>query len=596
MIAKNVGIRRARGEFILATNIDIVFSDELIKFLAARRLEKGRMYRIDRTDVMSDVPLHASLDEQLAYCRQHVIRLCAREGNYSLTVDGFRENEAPDITRPGSGIYFGNGWFSVERWETKPPFRWIAGEAEINLAKVRPEGGILVLEVEAGPGIGSAPAVLQVLDKSGSLVAEWRVEGRATLELVLPPELRSGAQSFRLRVREGGLARVDDPRILNFRVFRCDWLESRKRFAAPQSALAVVRETRPLLTRMLADWRASRGIVSLVTKGPAILRRTVALLGKRGGDIFETGMEYRMGEGWHELERAPAEKFRWVSEAQLAVRVTAQMSSLALILEPGPGIGFQPFTLVIKNSARQVIGRAPIRGVTYVDVPLPMPSGTFATLMLTAEVEATRTHEDPRLLSFRVHACGAGARSVDSADAFETGPARFWMALTAGSSEADVEWDEMMEKCQAQIVEMGRPLFLHSNACGDFTLMAREHWHDLRGYPELDLFSMHLDSLLCAAAHHGGAREEILPEPMRIFHIEHAIGSGWTPEGQAQLYERLARKRIQTVSYEEVAWLVTQMRYLRAPVVFNLEDWGLAGTALEETSPAKVSYASGFDS
>src|SRR5579883_2071122 len=29
MIAKNVGIRRARGRFILATNIDILFSDEL---------------------------------------------------------------------------------------------------------------------------------------------------------------------------------------------------------------------------------------------------------------------------------------------------------------------------------------------------------------------------------------------------------------------------------------------------------------------------------------------------------------------------------------------------------------------------------------
>src|SRR5690349_11117145 len=29
MIAKNVGIRRARGEYILATNIDILFSDPL---------------------------------------------------------------------------------------------------------------------------------------------------------------------------------------------------------------------------------------------------------------------------------------------------------------------------------------------------------------------------------------------------------------------------------------------------------------------------------------------------------------------------------------------------------------------------------------
>ena len=55
MIGKNVGIRRARGQFVLATNIDILFSDELAKYLAARRLEPGRMYRIDRHDAMSDV-------------------------------------------------------------------------------------------------------------------------------------------------------------------------------------------------------------------------------------------------------------------------------------------------------------------------------------------------------------------------------------------------------------------------------------------------------------------------------------------------------------------------------------------------------------
>ena len=34
MIAKNVGIRRARGQFVLATNIDILFSNELARFLA----------------------------------------------------------------------------------------------------------------------------------------------------------------------------------------------------------------------------------------------------------------------------------------------------------------------------------------------------------------------------------------------------------------------------------------------------------------------------------------------------------------------------------------------------------------------------------
>ena len=33
MIAKNAGIRRARGRFVLATNIDIIFSDELMAYI-----------------------------------------------------------------------------------------------------------------------------------------------------------------------------------------------------------------------------------------------------------------------------------------------------------------------------------------------------------------------------------------------------------------------------------------------------------------------------------------------------------------------------------------------------------------------------------
>ena len=589
MIAKNVGIRRARGEFILATNIDIVFSDELMMFLAERRLEKGHMYRIDRTDVMSDVPVNGPLDEQLAYCQQHVIRLCAREGIYPVTKDGFRQNEVQDITAPGSGFHFGSGWFPVERWESQEPFRWIADEAEILLANAQQRGGVIVLEVEPGPGLGSAIAVLQVLDSSGSLVAEWTVKGRTTLELMLP----QGTQSFRLRAPGGGLPVVHDPRILNFRFFRCDWAESQTHAAVERSAFAVFEEARPMLMRMLAARRASRGIVSLLVKGPGLLWRTVDLMKKRGDDIFQAGMEYRLGPGWHELERAGAERFRWVSEqGQLAVRITEQIRSLALVVEPGPGLGFQPFTLLIRDSSGQLIARAPVSGVTYLDVALPMPRGTLATLVFEPEGGTTRTSSDERVLSFRVYACGGGVRKARATGTIEPRVARFWMAATIASRAPEVNWESTLEKSRTQIEEMGRPAFLHLSACGDFTLMAREHWDELRGYAELDLFSMHLDSLLCFAAHHAGVRERVLAEPMRIYHIEHGIGSGWTPEGKGQLYERLAQKRIQSVSYEELVWSIAQMRRLGATVIFNLENWGLAGTALSETSPSTVLYAS----
>ena len=127
------------------------------------------------------------------------------------------------------------------------------------------------------------------------------------------------------------------------------------------------------------------------------------------------------------------------------------------------------------------------------------------------------------------------------------------------------------------------PDFLHTNACGDFTLMAREQWFDLRAYPEMDLFSMNLDSLFCFAAHYGGAREEMLSDPMRIYHIEHGSGSGWTPEGQAKLFERIAAKGLTFIDNDEVLAMAAQMRHYGAPMIFNHEDWGLAEFELRET-------------
>src|SRR5262245_24773608 len=47
-IGKNVGLRRARGEFALTTNADVVFSDELMRKLATRTLERDVFYRTDR--------------------------------------------------------------------------------------------------------------------------------------------------------------------------------------------------------------------------------------------------------------------------------------------------------------------------------------------------------------------------------------------------------------------------------------------------------------------------------------------------------------------------------------------------------------------
>ena len=52
-IAKNVGIRRARGQFLLTTNTDIFLSRGVVARLASRSLERGILYRAVRYDLKS---------------------------------------------------------------------------------------------------------------------------------------------------------------------------------------------------------------------------------------------------------------------------------------------------------------------------------------------------------------------------------------------------------------------------------------------------------------------------------------------------------------------------------------------------------------
>lgn len=124
------------------------------------------------------------------------------------------------------------------------------------------------------------------------------------------------------------------------------------------------------------------------------------------------------------------------------------------------------------------------------------------------------------------------------------------------------------------------PALLHVNGCGDFTLMHRDDWYRLGGYAEWEMFSLHLDALLCHAAHAAGVREVILREPMRLYHIEH--GSGLTPEGELDLYARLERIGLPMLSGNELMRLALEMRKQRRPKDFNGPRWGMAEESFPE--------------
>lgn len=121
---------------------------------------------------------------------------------------------------------------------------------------------------------------------------------------------------------------------------------------------------------------------------------------------------------------------------------------------------------------------------------------------------------------------------------------------------------------------------IHANAPGDFTLLARRHWFDLHGYPELTMSATHIDALFCYMAYHAGVREAALKPPMVIYHIDHSRRTG---DSMIDAKQPPAAGRIPRLSDAQLGAWAVQMRRQRRPIVFNDESWGLAGDTLPET-------------
>jgi hypothetical protein len=455
MIGKNVGIRRARGRFVLATNIDILFSNELASFLGARRLEENRMYRVDRYDAMSDVPPDAALDEQLAYCSTHLIRVNRRDGTFEVMPDGGPALSSEDIASPESGILLGQGWFTPEHLGPMETFRWAQEEAEVLLAEAPEPGATLVVDLEVGPASLGQPVNLEVATDDGQILVALTLDDRSRLHLQLPSP-RPNRLWFRAT---GEFFQVNlNTRTLCFRAFRFGWENG-------QPSAPAALEPAPRLNRILRIWHSLQYVIAKLAYGGPLVPLTVPV-----SPSLRRILRFYVDRG----------------------------GLIGMLLHPGrrrPPAAAQPDTVFTPG----------------VFTPSPEPPA-----------------EAPPPLS------------------------------------AD---------------------YLHTNASGDFQLTARQHWLDLRGYPEFDMYSMNIDSVFCFAAQYGGALEEFLADPMRIYHIEHGSGSGWTPDGQQKLYARLAAKGIAVLDNEEVLGWGAQMRRLKSPMIFNHENWGLGELALKETSP-----------
>lgn len=120
-IAKNAGLRRSRGRFLLATNPDLFFSPALVRWLARASLSRGTFYRVDRRDLSEDIPTDWSLARQLRFCGRHVAQVHAFFGSYgpgdadggqSLRTEYDRGAHNDGIHRNAAGDFF----LMEQRW------------------------------------------------------------------------------------------------------------------------------------------------------------------------------------------------------------------------------------------------------------------------------------------------------------------------------------------------------------------------------------------------------------------------------------------------------------------------------------------------
>jgi len=610
MIAKNVGIRRASGRFILATNIDIIFSMELVEYLGSQPLQPGYLYRVDRHDIQADLPVDAPVETQLAWAASHQLRVHTRNGSYPVDANGRHLGLAEDIV-DGRTIRLGDGWHVREGGGGVPSYRWASDRVALIVDRtivptVYPP--LLALEVEANPYDPRAWVRVEILDGDRT-VSRAHIVGRMRLEVPLDHPGPDGRHVIELRVTETyANARQQLPIFerrdtMQYRVYssevRPSSLEQPGMFeypasgwvnAHPGSALTIEATAEGL--RVASD---PRKWAYCVEYGP--LRAPAS-----GSYRFEIACSVLDGRvkpgvlsgGRHFWMPASIEMHHHPRSLRFDIRVELRRHELFWLMlfndhPDGDGVSrfvvhgltgsAAPASLFAERRSRTRTTRFVERCVfAYVNALSRMRRWWPDRAAL-----ARRTRE-------RLIACGdQGARFISAVLGERMRRRIVRAAPEYRSLERALRVSDEQLRAVSPLRDLAplhrflherRPTNLHVNGCGDFQLMAREHWHELRGYPEFETFSMNIDGLFSYIAEAAGVKEQALTMP--IYHIEHEVGSGWSPEGEALLRRRIAERGITWLDATTVYVWAAYMRWLQRPMIFNGPDWGMGDARLPE--------------
>ena len=589
MIARNVGVRRARGRFVLATSIDVIFPNSLIAHLASGALQRKRLYRADRHEVDPAVPAGAPLATVLNHCATHQRRIHARSGSYASNADGSVADLDDDIV-DGRELRLGDGWHLREGDGRSGFFRWAASPAAIILEPTERTGSlVLEIDIEANPHDPRAWIRLEVVDGE-RLLSSSHISVRTRVQVPLEQVNLNAPSQIELRVA----AMHAKPR------YRLPVFERREELLYRVHSVAIVAaaEDRSMVKYPLSGWQ-NADPKSAQTVAPSA-----------DGLLVETLPTKWLYSMQHPIQAPASGSYRFelscsVLEGRVLVGVLNSNTSAWL-----------PASVTVRREGNRHrfgisvdLGR---RESCWLTISNDHPDGAgvsrFVINGLTGSVGPTKrarsgSGDEESPAPWRTRVAGAADAIARAIVAWLPDPVRRRIAgVTAERLSLERAFYVADERARrlapledfaevATTLRRNRPRHLHVNHCGDFQLMAREHWHELRGYPELEGFSDRIDAVLSFIADTAGISEELLDTP--IYHAPSPVRAVEPADEDAVMRGRLARRAVPKLDEGTVSIWASQMRWLQTPMMFNTADWGVGSIELQEhtISPASNSVS-----
>jgi hypothetical protein len=571
MIGKNVGIRRARAKYILATNVDILFSDELIQWLAASKMVRGYNYHVDRYDVDMPLPDPENINptELVEKSKNNLIRRNTRHGSQNIktgkwanvfATQKYNKRERLHTNACGDfALAHRDHWLETMAYPELDLFSFHLDSLWSYIAHfsgVREElleAPLAIYHIEHGGGY--TPETLKTMDK--------------TLEKKKLPRYDNfhfNSQAFRMSIKRRPI-----------RYNKSDW--------------GMVGQHLPESVMMRASWSISERSNADVNKykKTKIALVVTARNDDHGGNLLERMQTFV--DGWRDLAteeglvseiifvewNPPSDKpllreaLKWEKSDIVDLKFITVSEKIHQQLPNSDKIPL--FQMIAKNvGARRT--NAEWLLMTNVDVLFNRPMIHF---LANAELDETAFYRASRL--------DCGERIIPSELTYdqkiqfcEENVIRVNINNQTMELENGMKLGPINENWKSgdnwfkEVSDLGLNHDLFSSACGDFTLMHRDAYDRLRGYPELPIWSIYIDGLILHAAIGNGMHQIELRDPLRMFHIEH--GRSWVNDKSKNL-----KKMSLDHKNDYRPWCESLLTGKAKHV--NPKDWGFSNLKLE---------------